>query len=444
MADAVVIGADLGSRAARVVAVTPDGAVAGDAAASYRRTASWAPGRADPESWLDALGAAVAQLQRAMPRARKPAAFAVGGQSPTVVPVGGGLAVTCRHPAGGTLPPAEQHAAQQEVLRRELGDGVAVLQLWDWVLQRLGAPAACGRWPGDPDLPGFGRRIPTGAAVGKADGTIGLPPGTPLVPGAQDAYLSFWAGGLDTLGRALDPGGRTGGIGIAVAASERPRGMYGLPGPVPGVDIVGGPTSSHGLVLEWWSAMTGQPVGALLELAATVPPGANGVVALPYLEGERAPRWNRDLRAELVGLGADTGPGEVTRALLEATAYGLAHIVGDLAGSGVRFDVLVVGGAPARSRLWATIKASVLEVPVEVPEYPELTAYGAALAAGAAVGWWPAPGEGAPGGWPRPPGTRLDPEPQPAYRDGFRRFLALGDEAARRSSAAHDHQETNQ
>jgi sugar (pentulose or hexulose) kinase len=92
----------------------------------------------------------------------------------------------------------------------------------------------------------------------------------------------------------------------------------------------------------------------------------------------------------------------------------------------------VVGGSPARSPLWCAIKSSVLEVPVEVPAHPELAAYGAALAAGAALGWWPAPGAGRAGDWPRPATHVVEPEPCDAYRTGYRRFVELGDEAVAR------------
>jgi xylulokinase len=208
--------------------------------------------------------------------------------------------------------------------------------------------------------------------------------------------------------------------------------MFSMPGAARGTDIVGAPVNGHGAMLEWWSRVSGRPIAELLELAAAVPPGARGVIALPYLDGERAPRWNTELRAELTGLGASTGPGEITRALLEATAYGLAHIALELARHEVAVEGLVCGGTPARSPLWCSIKAAVLEVPVEVPAEPNLAAYGAALAAGTALGWWPAPGDAGPGAWPRPDMEVLHPASAPEYRAGLRRFIALGDDAERR------------
>ncbi|HSS10649.1 MAG TPA: FGGY-family carbohydrate kinase, partial [Acidimicrobiales bacterium] len=188
-------------------------------------------------------------------------------------------------------------------------------------------------------------------------------------------------------------------------------------------------------MLEWLSEVTGHQIEDLLARAEGVPAGASGVLVLPYLEGERAPRWNRDLRAELVGISIDTGPGELTRAVLESSGYGLAHIAEELAGYGVYADVLVCAGAPARSRLWCSIKASVLELPVEIPDCPDLAAYGAALAAGSGVGWWPKPGQGTSGSWPRPPVEVIKPEPLPEYRAGYRRFLELGDAAVVRHTA---------
>lgn len=425
-----VVGVDVGTGSARALAIGDDGTVLARASGTYPGRASWPPGRADLAAWRAGVAEAIAGLG-----IERPVALGIGSQSPTTVPLDGPLAVTVRHPAGSTGSPLEQHLAQRAVLAEEMGaDEPPVAQLWDWLLADLGAPLGQTRWPGDPDLPGYGPRRPTGSVAGEADGSWGVPAGTPLVGGAQDAYLAFWAGGTDVPGRGVDPGGRTGGLAVAVAHGSVPDDPYALSAAAVGVDLVGGPFAAHGLMLDWLAGVTGRTPAELAELAGTVPPGAEGVLALPYLEGERAPRWNRQLRAELVGLGSDHGPAHLARAVLEGTAYGLRHLVEALQARGIALEVLVVGGSPARSRTWCQIKADVLEVPVEQPSEPDLTAYGAALAAGAGVGWWPAPGDGGPGSWPRPPHTLIEPRPDPAYHRGYRRFVDLGDAAVARLS----------
>lgn len=432
----LVIGVDVGSSSARAVALDRDGVVRGEATARYPSAGvdgqHRPAGREDPQAWRRGVASALEMLRTTTRSADRPAAVCIGGQSPTTIPATGGLAVTCRHPAGVTESPAGQHHHQHALLKSELGDELVPMQLWDWLAAQLGAPPRQGRWPGDPQLPGYGDPVPTGTVVGVADGTDGLLPGTPLVAGAQDAYLAFWAAGTDTPGRALDPGGRTGGLGVAVKQEARPDVLYSLQSAAPGVDIVGGPVASHGLMLEWLSATTGRSVEQLLALASTAKPGAGGVLILPYLEGERAPRWNPDLRAEVTGIGSSTGPGELARAVLESTGYGLAHIAEVLGGHGVRADVVVCGGSPARSRLWCQIKSAILDLPVEIPRHPDLAAYGAALAAGSGAGWWAQPGAGSSGSWPRPATELIEPSPTPIYREGYRRFLALGDAAAHR------------
>lgn len=422
-----VVGVDVGTGSARALALADDGQVLARASAPFPGRDSWPAGRADQRAWRSGLEDVLQRLEVAAP-----VALAIGSQSPTTVPLDGRLALTVRHPAGITGSPVDQHRAQRDVLFEEAGAAVAVSQLWDWLLGELGAPQGQTRWPGDEDLVGYGPRSDTGTVVGEADGRWGVPAGTPLVGGAQDAYLAFWAGGTDRPGRGVDPGGRTGGLAVAVASGERPDGMYALAGAAEGVDLVGGPVAGHGLMLDWLAGLTGRTAAELVELAAEVPAGSQGVVVLPYLEGERAPRWNRELRGEIVGLGSDHGVEHLARAVLEGAAYGLAHVAFELRQAGVSIRVLTCGGSPARSVLWCQIKASVLGVPVEVPAEPDLAAYGAALAAGAGAGWWPRPGLGTAGSWPRPAAVTLEPVDEPAYREGYERFVALGDAAVDR------------
>ncbi len=433
----VVVGVDLGTGGARAVALARSGRVRLWMYEPFEGADSWPAGRADPAAWLDGLGRLLARVDGA---GLPVAAVGVGGQSPTTVPLTGdhstdpvGWAATCRHPAGIGLDRTGQHLAQLEFLSREAGRPLAGAQIWDWALRCLGAGDVQGLWPGEETVAGYGERVEVGTVVGHCDGSLGLRAGTPLVSASNDAYMSFWAGGLGAPGRGHDPGGRTGGLGVAVDAAQRPADMPGYSSPVAGVEVVGGPTNGHGQLLEWWSAASGRSVEELLTLAGTVEPGAGGLLVLPYHGGERAPRWEPRLRGEIHGLTFDTGVAEVARAVLEAAGHGLRHVHEELRGAGVEMDVMCCGGSPALSRLWCSIKASVLEVAVDMPERPEqLSAHGCALAAGAALHWWEGVGAAGMDSWPLAAMTRIEPSPDDAYRAGYERFVALGDAAVAR------------
>ena len=429
----IVAGVDIGSGAARAVAIDRAGSVVATSRSAYTSGVRRPTGEVDPAIWLAGLSRAVGGLG-----CERPTALCVGGQGPTTVVSTGELAVTFRHPAGATAGPTEQQEAQAGVLRERFGPGAEPRQMWDYIVSALGgSPGIQSVWSSMEGLPGFGTPVPVGSPAGVTSGDQGLPPGIVLAPGSNDAFMTAWAASIDAPGRGFDPGGKTGGLGVAVSVAEHPPAVeYGMPSPVPGVYIVGGPVAAHGAIMDWWSGITGRPIPDLLEAAAEVPPGSAGVIVLPFLEGERAPRWDMRLRASIHGLGPGSGVPIITRALLESTAYGLAHIARVLADQGVILQRVVCSGGPSRSTLWTSIKASVLGVPFDVPECDEMAAYGAALGAGAALGWWPRPGEGGPGDWPTPPVTTFDPEPAAAYREGLERFIALGDEVTARLEVA--------
>jgi xylulokinase len=439
MSEQVVVGVDIGSSSTRAAAVRRDGAVVADSTVRYPAD-DLPAGEADPATWLRGAVAAIVALDV------EPVAVCFGGQGPTTVAASGERALTFRHPAGASQMGPEQHAAQFDVLRETYGAEVQPRQLWDWVAARLGAPSDVqSLWPNSAPLAEFGDPIPVGSSLGTSDGRHGLAAGITIAAGANDAYLTAWGSGIDVPGKGFDPGGTTGGLGVAVRAEDHPvAASYGMASAVEGVSIIGGPVAAHGAMLEWWSEMSGRDIPSLLDAAAKAPPGSDGVMVLPFFEGERAPRWNLALRAEIVGLHLDHDIGIVTRALVEATAYGLAHIARDLRAQGVILDRLVCSGGPSQNHFWSAVKAAVLEVPVDVTSYPEMAAYGAALAAGAAAGWWPRPGEGEAEDWPAPDVTTIEPEPHDVYREGLVRFIELGDAAEERlNKMAHNDKENS-
>jgi xylulokinase len=168
-------------------------------------------------------------------------------------------------------------------------------------------------------------------------------------------------------------------------------------------------------VLTATAALLGTDVAGLDDLALTAPPGAGGLVLLPYLEGERTP--NRPgATGVLTGLRlANATPANMARAAVEGMLCGLADGLDALREQGVRARrVLLVGGA-ARSRAVQAVAASVFDVPVVVPAPGEYVADGAARQAA-----WALSGVDAPPNWSTATGSREVPAtPAPHVRQAY-------------------------
>ncbi|HET9287246.1 MAG TPA: xylulokinase [Gaiella sp.] len=140
--------------------------------------------------------------------------------------------------------------------------------------------------------------------------------------------------------------------------------------------------------LQWVRdvAAPGSPFDGLVDEAGAWPAGAEGLVFLPYLAGERTPHADPDARGAFVGLHVRHDRGALVRAVLEGVAFGLRDSFDLLGELGVEATAARASGGGARSRLWLRIVASVLGVPLELTESEEGSAFGAALLGGVAAG----------------------------------------------------------
>src|SRR3954449_4713189 len=141
--------------------------------------------------------------------------------------------------------------------------------------------------------------------------------------------------------------------------------------------------------LAWLRGVVGGEFGALVEEAAAWEPGVEGLTFLPYLTGERTPHADASARGSFTGLSVRHDRGALVRAVLEGVACGLRDSF-DLVGGG---SLGRASGGGARSDLWLSIVASVLELPLERVAVEEGAAYGAALLGGVAGGVWSDVGE---------------------------------------------------
>ncbi|MXW63984.1 MAG: xylulokinase [Bacteroidetes bacterium SB0662_bin_6] len=127
----------------------------------------------------------------------------------------------------------------------------------------------------------------------------------------------------------------------------------------------------------------------LLDPARDVQPGAQGLLFLPYLTGERTPHADPMARGAFVGLTVRHESKHMTRSVLEGVAFGLRDSFEIMRSAGLTsIDQVRISGGGARSALWRNILADVLETELVTVNTTEGAAFGAALLAGTGVGAW--------------------------------------------------------
>jgi gluconokinase len=221
---------------------------------------------------------------------------------------------------------------------------------------------------------------------------LGLPAGTPVVVGAGDGPLANLGLG------AVDPGVAACSIGTSGAL----RVMVEKPAvdPLGGVFcyaltehrwVVGGAINNGGIVLDWAGRalapdLGDQPAERLLDLAGRVPPGAGGLIMLPYLLGERAPHWSTLPRGAYVGLTREHRREHLVRAAIEGVCQQLALVLQSMRAAGNEVRQVRATGGFARSPLWRQILADTLGMDVQFPAGHEGSGFGAALLGMQALG----------------------------------------------------------
>lgn len=127
-------------------------------------------------------------------------------------------------------------------------------------------------------------------------------------------------------------------------------------------------------------------VEELNQLAATVTPGAEGVLFVPALTGAMAPEWNAEVHACFYNIRAHQGAAYLARAVLEGTAFAMYDVQLRLTEMGIKFDSIRLAGGGASSRLWSQIRADLAQLPIQVCNVRDASPLGAAVLAAVAAG----------------------------------------------------------
>jgi xylulokinase len=243
------------------------------------------------------------------------------------------------------------------------------------------------------DIHIFPRCHNTDAVVGfvsmSASGMTGLAAGTPVIAGGGDQIMQCIGNG------ASKPGIATVNIGTSGQVCFQSEHVIKNPllntntfcGYELGRWITMGATMSAGLSLQWFSKLFEHPDYRESDKeVAKIVPGSEGIIFLPYLNGERTPYINPNLSAAFLGLNLHSGKYQMTRAVMEGVAYSLRQCMDACSNLGLDADFLVASGGGARSIPWLQIQADIYNKPLKVAVVDEQASIGAAIAAGVGAG----------------------------------------------------------
>lgn len=226
---------------------------------------------------------------------------------------------------------------------------------------------------------------------------MGLPAGIPVAVGAFDAHLGAVGSGIQPGSLVKIMGTSTCDIMVAPMDRDLPD-IPGLCGIVPESVLPGcygleAGQSAVGDIFNWFVNVIqpgGRDVGtheALTASAQSLKPGESGLLALDWHNGNRTILVDQRLTGLILGLTLHSTPGEIYRALIEATAFGARAIVERLDEYGVKADRIInCGGIAAKNPTVMQIYADVLNRPMLISRSDQTCALGSAMAAAVVAG----------------------------------------------------------
>lgn len=240
-----------------------------------------------------------------------------------------------------------------------------------------------------------------GTVSSEAAAETGLVTGIPVVAGGLDAACCALGAGVVKPGQTQEQGGQAGGMSILVDRPlVHPKLILGYH-VVPDLWLLQGGTVGGGGTLKWFNKELGyyeqqigkdlekNPFEVMSEEAARIAPGADGLIFLPYMAGERSPIWNSKARGVFFGLSYDKTRAHLIRAMMEGVGFSLLHNLKTAEEVNAYVKELISVGGAANSRVWTQIKADITGKTIHVPLSDQATTLGAALLAGVGAGVYP-------------------------------------------------------
>lgn len=240
----------------------------------------------------------------------------------------------------------------------------------------------------------------TGTVTSEVAGITGLKAGTPVVGGAADNAAAAIGTGVVETGKAFTTIGTS---GVIFAHSDKvaidPAGrVHSFCSAVTGKWTVMSCTLAAGGSLQWFrnqfcsaevevAAGLGQDPYVIMDMQAKrVPIGANRLIFLPYLMGERSPLLDANARGVFLGLSGIHTRYDMLRAVMEGVVYSLRNCLDVFVEMGINFTQMLATGGGGNSPLWRQMMADLYECPICTVDNKEGPALGAAILAGVGTG----------------------------------------------------------
>lgn len=234
------------------------------------------------------------------------------------------------------------------------------------------------------------------AVVGRvneqASRLTGIKKGTPITLGSADTAAAAFAVGLIDGGTAFESTGTSGVITFCLEKPDFDSRFMNRYHVVPNQWLAHGAMSTTGGTFGWLNKSVWPEIDdheLLEELAKQSVPGANGLIYLPYLAGERSPIWDAKASAAWLGLRLSHDRNDMIRAAFEGTVYGLRQLV-DIAEKkwNIKLDELLSVGGGSRNYLWTQIKADILQIEYSISQTSDAAAFGAAMIGAIGAGYF--------------------------------------------------------
>lgn len=230
--------------------------------------------------------------------------------------------------------------------------------------------------------------ILTGLNIEIAD-QMNLSPETPFVIGAADGQLANLGSGAINPGEVNISVGTSGAVRQFVKGAPINKAMetftYAF---TKDTSIVGGPTNNGGIALQWLKDLIDfeGTYDELLLLADNIELGADGLLFVPYINGERAPVWDGRAKGNFYGLSVNHRKGHLVRAVLEGISYNLFQISQSLETIAGPAKKITVNGGLSKSKLWTQIMADIFGQSIYLSDTHHNAAWGAAWTALVGIG----------------------------------------------------------